>query len=351
MYMSIEDIQARSRRIPALCDATQEEVEFWIEEASDIIHDFCQQNFKLEKQVIKRVRATTNTLVHLPKTLGGEVTVFNSSMSPVFSSATGLTNSDVELFTGTFHLGWYKNNSRYRNIPVNTVSGLNSGASAAAGAETLFVKGDWGFYLTEEALLVDAANTMKTLYEAHRVDAAAHLGADTVNVVTLTDATDTATAILLINNLKAVIEAHLTDITVHNVSDDANVTSEPAATDSYTAFVLLQDIKYKYNSHISKTGSGSPHVVADQANVAYFSTDCEGSVLPSSIRRVFLRLVQRLAIREDAEDLRQLNSPYSNETLGDGYTYSLDNGTLRNLLRPDEANMLRPYVNRGRIVI
>jgi hypothetical protein len=69
------------------------------------------------------------------------------------------------------------------------------------------------------------------------------------------------------------------------------------------------------------------------------------------IRRVFLRLVQRLAIRDEAEDHRQINSVYASETLGDGYTYDLNNGTLRNLIRPEEAHMLLPYVNRGRIVI
>lgn len=71
---------------------------------------------------------------------------------------------------------------------------------------------------------------------------------------------------------------------------------------------------------------------------------------PAAIKTVFLRLVMRLAIRSSEEDLIHLNSGYTAETTGDGYTYSLTNGTLRNLLRPEDFVLLWPHVNHGIVV-
>lgn len=71
---------------------------------------------------------------------------------------------------------------------------------------------------------------------------------------------------------------------------------------------------------------------------------------PEAVKIVFLRLVMRLAIRSSEEDMIHLNSGYTNEVTGDGYSYNLSNGTLRNLLRPEDFVLLWPYVNHGVVI-
>lgn len=71
---------------------------------------------------------------------------------------------------------------------------------------------------------------------------------------------------------------------------------------------------------------------------------------PDAIKIVFIRLVLRLAIRSSEEDMIHLGSGYTTETTGDGYAYNLSNGTLRNLLRPEDFVLLWPYVNHGIVI-
>lgn len=351
MYMNGDEVRTLSRRIPEIINASDEELHFWMDDAFDVLNNFCQQNFTYEKQVCKSVRATTGTLVYLPKVLSGEVTVADSNGSVFFTTSTMSGNApstSIELFPGNFVLGYYRYNKQY---PTND-------------AHTLFVTGDWGFAPTKTSLLVDGVNSLKAMYEKHRINTVAHNQADTLNPVLSADATYTINTLkslepnveaindfeaiaVLLNELKGVINSHFGDFVVH-VAADINTTTLPDVTDEASAFALLSDLKAKFNAHIASTAY---HVEADTDNRLMASSDSEGSVMPRQIRRAFLRLVQRIAIRDDAEDHRQLNSPYSSETLGDGYTYDLGNGTLRNLLRPEEAHMLLPYVNRGRIVI
>src|SRR3990167_3483455 len=344
MYMDSVEIKAFSRRIPAILDATDEELSFWMDEAFDEINAFCQQDFVYEKQVTRRVRATTSTLVYLPKVLSGNVIISSSSGGSVlFDSNTVFNdpfvdvpiNSSFEFFPGTFTFGYYGRNTAYRS----------------PNAQTFLVTGDWGFALTQEALLVDFVNSLKANYIAHAADITSHIIADVVNVVLSPNATDLVTAFTLLNELKAVINAHMGDTAVHT-NADTNTTTVADAVDTSTAFVLAEDLKSKYNDHLLKDANSNPaiHLAADTTNNSTASTDNINAVMPRQLRRVFLRLVQRIAIRDDAEDHRQINSPYTSETLGDGYSYDLGNGTLRNIIRPQDANMLLPYVNRGWVV-
>lgn len=350
MYMTGDEIRALSRRIPAICNATDEELDFWMDDAFDVINNYCQQDFTFERQVTRQVRASNNTIVTLPKVLSGDITVTDedgrglstpsastsSSTYPTYGGTSsgfvkGPKGADIEVFAGTNHLGYYQNNIK----------------QPRQAAKLLNVTGDWGFALTSTALLTDSVNEVKAAYEAHRADATVHVAADGVNVITSPDATDFDSSAVLLNELKAVINSHFQDITAHNEADSTEIT-EPDVTDETSAFVLLADIKSQLNSHFSNT---TVHDEADTANEITANTDQYGAVMPRVIRRVFLRLVQRIALRDDPEDIRQLNSPYANETLGDDYTYDLSNGTLRNLMRPEEAHMLLPYVNRGKVVM
>lgn len=363
MYMTGDEIRALSRRIPAVCNATDEELSFWMDDAFDVLNNFVQQDFVYERQATKRVRATTNTLVYLPKVLSGLVTVvdclsgdtiavIDSSTCQTFAglgSAVGgglftdagsgnvsTTGGPIEVFPGNFVLGYYTGNIKLR----------------APNARLLDVTGDWGFIGTKEELLSLGLNDLLAAYEAHRQDALVHIIADVNNAVTSPPATTDLTSILaLVNELRLDINAHMGDLIVHQ-ADDPDITLLPAATDLETAIDLFKDLVNKYNLHLGRGGSATdPHAFADTDNTVSVSLDFEGPIMPRVIRRVFLRLVQRIAIRDDAEDHRQLNSPYTSETLGDGYSYDLGNGTLRNLIRPEEAHMLLPFVNRGRVVI
>ena len=356
MYMTGDEIRALSRRIPEIVNATEEEISFWMDEAADVIHAFCQQDFLYERQTTKQVRAGTNTLVYLPKILSGDVTITDMDGGEVFSNSkpnskfvnrTLFNDSDtivyntiglsttglaIELFPGSNVIAYYQGNKVYR----------------PAKAKILNVKGDWGFTPDKEAFFITAVNTLKTCYETHRMTADdVHLAIDTTNVSLSPLGTDLITALTLLNELQEAINGHFGNTLAHKEAD-TNLSTVQAASDIDSGFTLVQDLKKKFNAHCY---SIKCHIKADETNIVWAGVDPDTAVLPRPLRRVFLRIVQRLAIRDEAEDFRQMNSAYTSETLGDGYTYDLSNGTLRGLIRPEEAHMLLPYVNRGRVVI
>ena len=71
---------------------------------------------------------------------------------------------------------------------------------------------------------------------------------------------------------------------------------------------------------------------------------------PAAVARVFRILIDRIAARSHEDDALQVNAPYARQDDGDGYSYDLGNGTLRNLLRPEDRAALWPYVHHGRVV-
>ena len=355
-YMSAGDIRILSRRVPIIVDAPLEELQFWMDEAKDVIDTFCGQSFDFEHQTTKTVRATTSTLVYLPKPLSGEVTISGENNGVLFSTQKGTPiNNNIpsvfidlpievhsgnstkifELFPGSHVFGYYWNNQLYRS----------------PAAKTLFVTGDWGYKLTELDLLISAANELKQTYAAHIASTVFHIAADTTNTVTVT-ATNETSAIDLANELQNAFNNHLASTTVHTTAD-TNASDVSIATDVSSAFLLLYDLKNKFNEHIDRGSNNNPpiHLEKDEVNISVVNLDDKNAVMPSVIRRSFLRIVQRIAIRSDYEDHRQISSPYITESLGDEYSYDLSNGTMRNLIRPEEAVMLLPYVNRGPVVM
>lgn len=353
--MTGDEIRSLSRRIPEIVNATEEEIGFWMDEAADVIHAFCQQDFTYERQTTKQVRAGTNTMVHLPKILSGDVTIkddhggvvfsnikpenryldrviFNDSDSLVYTSI-GLSTDGlaIELFPGTAMMAYYQGNKIYR----------------PAKAKLLYVTGDWGYTPNKELFFITAVNTLRTCYEEHRTRTDFHSVADTANPIISPLASDMVTATTLLNELQNAINSHFNNVVSHKEAD-TGISTLPACTDIDTGFKLVKDLKEKFNKHAY---SVKFHLKEDDVNTMLAGVDPDIAVLPRPIRRAFLRIVQRIAIRDEAEDFRQLNSPYTSETLGDGYTYDLSNGTLRGLIRPEEAHMLLPYVNRGRVII
>jgi hypothetical protein len=71
---------------------------------------------------------------------------------------------------------------------------------------------------------------------------------------------------------------------------------------------------------------------------------------PSAVVTVFKQLVDRIAAQSHEDDVLQINAPYAKQDDGDGYNYDLGNGTLRNLLRPQDRAKLWKHVNHGRVV-
>lgn len=346
MYMTIAEIRALSRRIPAIVDATDEEISFWAEDATDVIHSYCMQDFTYERQGTRTVTARSGSPVYLPTVISGDVQIVEGGSTVFTASGTSLGTTPA-LYVNECYCKW--------DYPLNFISGNSSfsygSPSSSGGTTTLSVTGDWGYYPTEEGLLFDGINALRDLYESHRASAVYHNSPDTLNAIVSPSAIDLDTAAVLLNELKGVINSHFGDFVAHNV-EDPNVSTLPDVTDQNSAKALLADLKARFNAHLAKGGDNlSVHDEIDSENVATFSVDFAGGVLPRAIRRVFLRLVQRIALRDDPEDHRQMNSVYTNETLGDGYNYDLSNGTLRNLMRPEEALMLLPYINRGPVVV
>lgn len=74
------------------------------------------------------------------------------------------------------------------------------------------------------------------------------------------------------------------------------------------------------------------------------------SVIPLPIKIVFFRLIRRLAIRSDNEDYVNINGGYTSETTGNDYSWNIGNGTVRNLLRPEDFTLLWPFINNGVII-
>lgn len=324
MYATIDEIRAASTRLTAIKEADDGEISLWMEEAADVINTFCSQDFSLEFNVTKTLNVNHPT-VYLPKALSGDLTISLSG------SAVG---SDDYYYDGENSSLRYEPLSYYYSDPTKKLEPVK-----------LSVTGIWGYAPSQEYIVIQVANDLKSKYDSHRASGSVHTIADTTNLITSPNATDLATAITLLNEIRADLIAHFADTSVHLFADPA-VPAVGAATDITSALLLADDLVTKYNDHLD---DDLVHIVPDTANRVLWVTDIP--VLPRQVKRVFTRLVQRLALRADEEDQYQMNSGYASETTGDGYSYSLSDGTLRNLLRPEDREMLWPYMNRGRMIV
>lgn len=326
MYASVADIRAASTRLNVIRTADDGEIGLWMEEAYDVINSFCSQDFSLEFNTTKTL-SVNHPQVFLPKPLSGTVVL------SVNGETTAIDEDQYQFVSGSTML-------RYRPLMYFYTDPLKN-----LDPVLLDITGTWGYAPSPLGLVIDAANELKAKYELHRASGAYHSTPDIVNAVTTIAPVDLTTAMALLNEIRTDMIAHFADVTVHLVADTSPPTS-PAATDLATANALANNLIAAFNAHIAST---TAHTTADTADGC--TTDLNTPVLPRPIRRVFIKLVQRLALRAGQDDQYQMNSPYASETTGDGYSYSLSDGTMRNLLRPEDREMLWPYKNRGRMLM
>lgn len=323
-YATIDAIKDASPNISVITDGSDEDILRWANEAFILINRHCAQDFTFESQVTKSTRATgTNTW--LPKVISGDVTVYANL--PGLDPELVDNDEGLELDTdpGVYWL---------RYLPLNRAN-----AAFGARATTLAISADWGYPLTVEELLVLAANDFFEKYNAHLLSTTHHLAADSANGVSGT-AQDTADVITMLNALKAAYNLHAVS-TVYHEDAGTDLITAANATDEDSCVTLALDIKAIYNLHIADTEA---HLVADTASVTRSVTN---PIMPPEIVYTFIKVVQRIAIRDNDEDFRYQNSGYTNESFSDGYSYSLANGQLRNLIMPQDEAMLAEHCNDG----
>lgn len=341
MYATIEDIKSSSRNLEAILCASNAEIREWMEEAFDVINTYCSQDFSFEQQRTKVFRAD-NFIINLDKILSGTISVFSQTCEDIIDPKVKIDNEgfeclefgDYQLYPGKSYFIYHKANKYW---PPKTYPGTFK-------PDMIEITGDWGYAPSYEFLLINLANDLRESYIGHIANALVHITPDISNVVSSPACTDLPSAILLINNIKAAFDSHAVDSAYH-LDTVLTWIESPDATDLDSAVILISELKKDFNDHLKQPGV---HLAMDEENVAVLSIDTP--VIPRVIRRVFIKLVKRLAIRASLDDQLQYNSYYLSETTGDGYSYNLGNGTLRNLLRPEDKEALWPYVNHGAII-
>lgn len=96
------------------------------------------------------------------------------------------------------------------------------------------------------------------------------------------------------------------------------------------------------------TNAGRPYPIAPR--ILTITADWGTPVPPAAVVTVFKQLVDRIAAQSHEDDVLQVNAPYQRQDDGDGYSYDLGSGTLRNLLRPQDRAKLWKHVYHGRVV-
>lgn len=325
MYATVDEIKASSKRVPQVLSASPSDIQLWMEEAAEAIHSFCNQNFVFEGHASKRVPLLDSSAV-LPKYLSGKVSVVDDGGDRV-------TSTDLEYEAGGLSISY---------LPCNVGKWSTSYRRTA---QFLTITGDWGYAPSQEYLVVAYANDLKARYNAHRLDTEAHDAADNTNIVLSADATNLSTAITLLNELLGVLNAHYSDTVVHPVADSNTVVSA-SATDELTAVALSRALEDSWDEHLS---NGDAHIALPAENQQTV-VSVDSLVMPARFKKVFIRLVKRLAVRDDEEDNYNRDIGYQSEKTGDGYEYDLTNGTLRNLIRPEDFQVLHYMVNDGVVV-
>lgn len=325
MYATVDEIRAASPNIAVIADGADEDIERWGAEATVVLNNYCRQKFDFEQQVVKKARYTYYPQVYLPTIISGEVEVYGN----LPGEDPELIDNDEELDVepGTYWL-YYS----LRNV-------MNPAFSERV--VNLSITADWGFASSVEDLLIRATNSLAAQYNLHIADTDYHLIAD-VNTQGST-ATSLAEVLVMLNSLKDLYNAHIADMDYHDEADTVEVTS-PDATDQDTAVTLVEELKARYNKHIAST---TYHVAEDSTNRMRLSVD--NPIMPDEIITAFMRITQRIAIRDNSEDHRYHNSGYTNESFSDGYSYSLSNPDYRSLIAPNDEMLLNEWRNEGQI--
>lgn len=344
MYATVNEIRAVSRNLETILSSPKGDIEWWGEEAKLVIDRFCGQDFSFEQRKTRVVRAD-DYILYFDKPISGDVELV-SQTGGLVEDPTFTTNSDgsttlrmgsYQIFPGKAYMLYHTSNLEFK--PPRD--------PRLYRPDLLNITGDWGYATSKETLVVLLANELKEKYQSHRASGTFHQAIDVVNIVTSPDATDLDSAITLLNELKVDMSNHFLDLGFH-CAIEAEAIDSPAATDLESAMILAEDMKHDFNLHIVNEPAHEC-MCLDTTNHVYGSTS--NPTVPPAVKRIFIKLVQRISLRSNLDDQIQFNGPYESETTGDGYTYNMSNGTLRNLLRPEDRELLWPYVNHGRVII
>ncbi len=114
-------------------------------------------------------------------------------------------------------------------------------------------------FLAEHNQLIDALGATGAILHFEE--------AQTGDVITTADATDTGTRFALANIIKAKFNAHAASLAKHTIADATNVITSPDATNDATSQTLINEAKADFNAHQAlitgavhrgKGGQGSP---------------------------------------------------------------------------------------------
>jgi len=98
------------------------------------------------------------------------------------------------------------------------------------------------------AIVIEVLNSIRTVYEDHRINSV-HLISDVINIISLPVATDLSTAIILANEIKSVFNAHRIQAGVHLANDLVNIIVAPDATDIISLILLTEECRIRFNNH------------------------------------------------------------------------------------------------------
>lgn len=322
-YATNEEIQAASPNIRQIMEGTNDDITRWAAEAFVRVNIFCRQNFIFESQTTKQVIGSYHPTMFLPKVISGAKSVLVNSAGSVATE--GDVTNDFRFENGQY---------RFRYLPKNVYY---------PSIDDLYmdITADWGYVDSSVTALITSANSLRSLYGTHIASTVYHLVADG-NTVATSAATDEASLVTLVNELKSLLNVHTASTVFHNAA--GSVVNTPDATDESSALALLTALKAAYNVHIADTAA---HLEADTSTL---NAAVDTPVLPEEIKIAFIKVTQRLALRDNEDDQRYHNAGFTNETWGDGYTYSLSNADLRALIHSNDAVLLWEHVHNGRTV-
>lgn len=98
------------------------------------------------------------------------------------------------------------------------------------------------------SIIIEIINSIRTVYESHRINSI-HPISDVINVIVSSPAIDLPTAITLINEIKSVFNAHRVQAGVHLANDLANIIIAPDATDIISLILLTEECRIRFNNH------------------------------------------------------------------------------------------------------
>ena len=110
---------------------------------------------------------------------------------------------------------------------------------------------------TDLATALTLSNDIVTAYTDHvLLEGNVHHAVDLMHPITSAQAINLPTLISLVNELKLDLNAHFIWTEAHTKQDTPVVVSTADATDEASAILLVNSIKSSYNTHLSNTGSG-----------------------------------------------------------------------------------------------